>query len=643
MRAPLRSRATWFRALALASCAVGCATSPDTSSQSGDAIGDGPDGATHVDAGTDVTPDVTLDVTPDGSVGDTIADTSADTATAVDSADGTASDTSTPSDGGVDATTDLGPEVATTGDAGPLSATVANLRDGMVLESGFVVGAASGTALSAVNVSIDGGATWSPATGTTSWSYRLPVGTATWATGSKHTIWVEATDGVNVSTVTKLSVTAGPNHDVNGDGYADLAVGSPCNLSSGTGFVFLYDSTGAKGIANGAHATTTLTGQNTDFGNSVALADMNSDGYADVVTGDDSAAGGGAVYVFHSAGAAGVASATYAAASVTITGPASAGFGYGVPGDVNGDGFPDLILGVPSTNSYAGALLVFQSSGAEIVGGASTTATVTIAGAAGSGLGSSIAIGDVNGDGHLDVLAGAGRLGASNGAAYVYTSLGSAGLVGATTPTTTLTGTTPNAFGDVVTLADVNGDGYADAVVSAYLLNTGSYRGAVYVFPSAGTTGIPSASDFAAPAKLSGAADSGFGVSVAAADLDGDGYADVVVGENTAAQVYVFKGSSAGVATTSCPTEGVACAGAVTLLIGPTLNALAFGYSVFVTDLAGDAYPDLVVGAPPGAVGNPGVYIYPSTGSAGVASGAYTTAASTLTYDPSWVFGQALN
>lgn len=521
--------------------------------------------------------------------------------------------------------------------------TVANVRGGMTLESGFVVGAATGSALSAVDVSIDGGATWSPATGTTSWSYRLPIGAATWTAGTKHTIWIEATDGVNVSATTKLTVTAGPNHDVNGDGYADLVVGAPSNLSSGSGLVFLYDSVGPTGIPNAAHATSTLTGQNTDFGTSVALADMNSDGYADIVTGDDSATGGGTIYVFHSAGATGIPSATYAAANVTITGPVLSELGYAVPGDVNGDGFPDLVLGVPSTNSGDGALLIFQSSGAEIVGGASTTATVTLAGSSGSALGASIAIGDVNGDGFLDILAGADRVATSSGAAYVYTSLGSAGFVGVTTPTTTLTGSTGNGFGGAVALADVNGDGFADAVVTAGLYGTASYRGAVFVFPSAGTTGIASASDFAAPAKLSGAADSGFGISVAAADLNGDGYADIAVGENTAAQVYVFNGSSAGVATTACPTEGVACAGAATLIIGPTLNALAFGYSVFITDLSGDAFPDLVVGAPPGAVGNPGVYIYPSTGSGGVASGAYTSAVSTLTDNPSWVYGSSLN
>ena len=132
--------------------------------------------------------------------------------------------------------------------------------------------------------------------------------------------------------------------------------------------------------------------------------------------------------------------------------------------------------------------------------------------------------GDVNGDGYADVVVGAYGYSSDTGRAYVYLG-GASGL--ATTAATTLTGeATGNDFGDsVATAGDVNGDGYADVVVGAYGYSSGTGRAYVYL---GGASGLATT---AATTWTGEATDNYFGYSVATAgDVNGDGYADVVVG-----------------------------------------------------------------------------------------------------------------
>jgi len=274
-----------------------------------------------------------------------------------------------------------------------LSVTVSNLRNLGVTHSGFVVGTAGGgsNAVSAVEVSLDSGS-YTTATGTTAWSYKLPTGGSTWKENSAHTIAVRARDSSNnLSTVATLSVRKGVNQDVNGDGYADVVVGA----------------------------------YNTD-----------------------------AVYVFHSAGASGIANAAYTSANATLTGPASSYFGVSVAlGDVNGDGYADLTVGAFSLNSYAGAAYVFQSAGASgIASAAYTSANAALTGPTSSDFGHSVALGDVNGDGYADLAVGA--YGASG--AYVFHSAGASGIASAdyTSANATLTGPASSQFGVSVALTD---------------------------------------------------------------------------------------------------------------------------------------------------------------------------------------------
>jgi hypothetical protein len=313
--------------------------------------------------------------------------------------------------------------------------------------------------------------------------------------------------------------------DVDGDGYADVAVGafdaSPGG-HTGVGSVGLY-----RGSPTGTMATpaTLLEGALRDerFGYSVAGAgDVDGDGFSDVVVGAVYGDPGtprainhaGLVRVFLG-GAAGLATD----AARTVAGPSvSAQFGNQVAGlgDVNGDGYSDFVAGAngtaPGGREGAGTASIFHGSAAGV---AATAALVLEGVAAIDGFGGNCgAAGDVDGDGYADVLVGAPGANGTAGAASFFRG-SAAGVIAA--PARVLTGAAPGdgLGGPVAGVGDVNRDGYADVFVSAW---ASSPRGVM----NAGATSLfhGSASGIAAsPTRvLNGVrADDRFGVSVACA------------------------------------------------------------------------------------------------------------------------------
>ena len=139
-------------------------------------------------------------------------------------------------------------------------------------------------------------------------------------------------------------------------------------------------------------------------------------------------------------------------------------------GDSDGDGLNDLVISGSATDQawvLRGASLVGQSS---IASGAFPSG---ISAASGTQFSWSIAdVGDVNGDGYTDVLAGTD----TGTSAYLY--LGSATGIDATTPFTTINAPSAmsGSFGQLVAGAgDVNLDGRADFVIAAPSAFAGGY------------------------------------------------------------------------------------------------------------------------------------------------------------------------
>ncbi len=394
-----------------------------------------------------------------------------------------------------------------------------------------------------------------------------------------------------------LDVSSGTTLDVNGDGYADLVVGA----SGSTGGVDVYLG-GLSGLATVPDTQNDPGNTVGDaFGASVASAgDVDGDGYADLVVGAPGASGSaGSAYVYLG-GASGLARIPLPLEDPG--GMAGDAFGASVAsaGDVNGDGYADLVVGAPGASGSAGRAYVY-------LGGPAGLASVPVtlndpADTPGDAFGASVtSAGDVNGDGYVDVAVGAPGASSSAGGAYVY--LGGPSGLGAVPISLSDPGTTAgDSFGlPVATAGDMNGDGYADLVVGAS--GASSSTGSVYVYfggPSGLVTLPTTLND---PHTTAGDL---FGLSVASAgDVNGDGYVDLAVAaqgvSSASGDVYLFLGGPPSplgplVATLSDPGQGP----------GDT-----FGASVASAgDLNGDGYADLVAGAPGVASSAGSAYVY---------------------------------
>jgi hypothetical protein len=382
------------------------------------------------------------------------------------------------------------------------------------------------------------------------------------------------------------------DRDFNGDGYADILAGAPERdvpvSTAGTVFVYFgapnatFD-TVADGAINGSVAGEFI-------GRQVASAgDVNGDGFSDVVL---SNGGGGATansdraWVYY--GGAGASFDT--TADGALTGPAGSAFGSDVAaaGDVNADGFDDLVIGGANVDRA----YVF-------LGGSSATFDATADGVlmGGSGaFGAAVAsAGDVNGDGRADIVVGdhlISATGTQSGAAYIF--LGAAGTSFDGVADRTIAGPSANGyFGkSVASAGDVNGDGFADVVIGASRDDAaGLDAGRAYVY-----LGGPGTFDATPDATIGGqAADDELGTAVASAgDVNGDGFADVVLGAplndaagGSAGRAYVYLGGPG--TSFDSTVDGTLTGAALGDFLGQAVASAG--------DVNGDGFADVVVGA----------------------------------------------
>ena len=343
-----------------------------------------------------------------------------------------------------------------------------------------------------------------------------------------------------------------------------------------------------------------------------SAGDFNGDGLTDLVVGayaefaepDDAGAGqGGAAYLILGS-AQGFIGGSLDNAAARWTGSLSHNAGRAVSplGDLNGDGFDDLLVGafgVTEKGDYSGAAYVLPGS-ADPKGHPLSDGIAFLGENPQSEAGYALSgVGDANGDGHPDFVVGAPHEDTTGtDAGTIYLVLGDGGI-----PTggdlEDMDGLLRGEARDdhlgewVAPAGDVDGDGIADVAIGAYKESTwGQWAGAVYVFQGGDGLMQGQASD---AWKWTGESVNGrAGVCVdGAGDMDGDGYGDVVVGANLSGEggmAYVLRGGSEGLGSGSLANASMRIVGSPDAGLGLAVSGGG--------DLDGDGHDDVLLGAP---------------------------------------------
>lgn len=380
--------------------------------------------------------------------------------------------------------------------------------------------------------------------------------------------------------------------DVDGDGYDDFAVGAPgaddVHDDAGAVFVYMGSSAGVD-TSSPVRLEADNAYEDFSFGYRLAGADLNGDGYADLVASayKGQAYDTAAIHVFY--GSESGLSTDNQDRIESPDGVGNTGFGYGltVLEDMDGDGYPEVAVGSWLARDQLGIVYVYRggAGGLESTPWHSVTAFDDSAYTSRS-FGFSLNSGDLNGDGMGDLIVADYRV------KSVYLYFGSPTGLDETERNRIQTSDSVYSFGEkAVSGGDFNGDGYDDLLINAAGLDAG--HGWVYFFYG-GEDGPDIANPEVFATSSSFAED--FGSSIALVeDLNGDGLDELAIADpgyfSYRGVIHLRYGHEDG-------PEAAERSESLNPLDTSDTGA-GFGVALgFAGDVDGDGYGDLIVGAP---------------------------------------------
>jgi hypothetical protein len=412
--------------------------------------------------------------------------------------------------------------------------------------------------------------------------------------------------------------------DVDGDGYDDILIGAPGNDVEGedAGAAWLIAGSRLADASESLSQTrAAIYGEQYGDGAGGAVSgvgDVNGDGYDDILIGAPlRGVDAGTVYLLLGP-VSGRIELDDADVELTSEGvDFRAGTALSGAGDVDGDGLADFLVGAPGLDDAAGRAYLMLGDG--LASGALSRAATRISGRSDEGLGGSVSGGDFDGDGLSDLLIGAPRSdggGYSSGSAHVFLGDELNPGMSVTEDDATLEGeSTLDLLGTAVCGGgDFNGDGYSDIVAGAPQDDSGNVNGGGVMLVY-GESGL--SGDLSADARLLGDFyTEGAGASLAViADFDGNGRDELLIG----APGSGISGEDAGAVylVTGGGLSGTfILAERGELIVGTAAGDRAGSSVAGAGDFTGDGISDLLVGAP-GASG-----AFPGGGAAWLLSGA---------------------